>query len=179
LALYHYSVLDFILMGRTPHLGLFGLPGANDTRISEEVMKHLGLADLAQRSYLSLSAGERQMVLLARALVQEAPVIVMDEPTTYLDYQKQYSFMHTLKELVKARGLAALVSLHDPNLAIRFADKMIFIKNNKFLSEVDFHSGDQMVKLKRAFHAMYGGQVAIRNSEDETIACWTQKDWGE
>lgn len=172
LAVYNYTVQDFIIMGRTPHLGIFGTPGEKDLKIVYEVMQYLGIMSMEKRSYLSLSAGERQMVLLARSLVQSAQVVVMDEPTTYLDYQKQYCFLDSLKKFVEKRGITAIISLHDPNLALKFADKIIMIHDKKVLFEADCKSGNYISKLNANIKKMYGEQVEIKKLESDAVALW-------
>ncbi|MCX7708969.1 MAG: ABC transporter ATP-binding protein [Clostridia bacterium] len=169
---YNYSVQDFVLMGRTPYLGVFGVPGIKDLQIAFEALRYLGIPDMAKRGYLSLSSGERQMVLLARSLVQGAGIMVMDEPTTYLDYQRQYYFMEKLKKMIKKYGYTAIVSLHDPGLALKFADKMILLFDKKKLAEIDCQSKDYLSKFDACMKVMYGPQVDVRKVGNDAAVLW-------
>lgn len=173
-AVYNYSVQDFVLMGRTPYLGIFGTPGAKDRKMVDEVLEYLGIQSLGKRNYLSLSAGERQMVLLARSMAQNARVMMMDEPTTYLDYQKQYNFLESLKKMVETRGMTSVISLHDPNLALKFADKIIMIHHKKILAEVDCKGTDYISEFEKYIKVMYGWQVKIKKCENDSVVFWEQ-----
>ncbi len=113
---FSYSVLDVVLMGRTPHLSGLSSPGANDVRAADEAIERMGIAHLACRDYASLSGGERQMVLIARALAQAPRVLVMDEPCASLDFGNQARLLEQVLE-VAAGGMAVIMTTHDPNHA--------------------------------------------------------------
>src|SRR5262249_38620262 len=94
-----FRVLDMVVMGRTAHLGLFAAPNAADRQRAREALALLGIADLSEREYTRISGGQRQLVLIARALVQDAPAIVMDEPTANLDFGNQAIVLAEVKSL--------------------------------------------------------------------------------
>jgi iron complex transport system ATP-binding protein len=120
---FSYSVLDVVLMGRTARLGPFASPGAADVRIARKSLDSLGIAALAGADYTRISGGQRQLVLIARALAQEAPILVMDEPTASLDFGNQTLVLARIRTLA-AEGYGVLLSTHDPGHALLVAGRV-------------------------------------------------------
>ena len=121
------SVFDAVLLGRRPHMGLT-VEHVDFCKV-ESVLENLGLSKFALRYLDELSGGEFQKVLLARALVQEPRVLLLDEPTSSLDLRNQLDMLSTLRDVVSGHGVSALLSLHDLNTAFRFADRLLFLKD--------------------------------------------------
>ncbi|MBP6333005.1 MAG: ABC transporter ATP-binding protein [Aminivibrio sp.] len=121
------TVFDAVLLGRRPHLGWS--VERRDLEKVESALKNLSLDRFALRYLDELSGGEFQKVLLARALVQEPRVLLLDEPTSSLDLKNQLDMLATLRKVVKGHGVAALLSLHDLNTAFRYADRLLFLKD--------------------------------------------------
>lgn len=115
-----YLVRDIVLMGRTAYQKGFSAPGQEDMKKCEEAMQRCGIAHLADRPYTQISGGEMQMVMLTRALVQDTPVIVMDEPTAHLDFRNEQIFLETVADLVKNHLIGAVIATHSPNQAFYF-----------------------------------------------------------
>ena len=122
-----FSTRDFILLGRFPHMGPLGAPGAPDVSLVEDIAADLGLAALLDRPYNNLSGGELQRALLARALAQEPRLLLLDEPTSHLDLQHQVGLVRLLGRIAAERGLTLVMTLHDPNLAGRVADRVVVL----------------------------------------------------
>jgi iron complex transport system ATP-binding protein len=122
-----YAVADVVLMGRAAHVSLFSSPSESDRSKADEAITAMGIDHLRERPYTRISGGERQLVLLARALAQETPVLVLDEPTSHLDFRNQILILGKVRELVRQRGLAVLMTVHDPNLAMQFSDHVVMI----------------------------------------------------
>jgi iron complex transport system ATP-binding protein len=120
-------VLDYVLLGRTPHIGYLGRESANDLRIAESVLDRLGLTRFAARQLGTLSGGEIQRTVLARALAQEAPVLLLDEPTSALDLGRRVEALELVDEVRRERGLTVLSVLHDLTLAAQFADRLVLL----------------------------------------------------
>ncbi|MBB6308504.1 ABC transporter ATP-binding protein [Xanthobacter tagetidis] len=120
---FNYAVLDMVVMGRTAHLGAFGAPKARDLAAAQDALASLGIGDLALRAFNHLSGGQRQLVLVARALAQGAPVIVMDEPTASLDLANRLLVLREVRALA-VRGFAVLLSTHEPEHALAVADRV-------------------------------------------------------
>jgi iron complex transport system ATP-binding protein len=128
-------VFDAVLLGRKPHIRWAAT--SRDMEITEQVIAQTGLSPLAMRPVNRLSGGEAQKVIIARALAQEPKVLLLDEPTNSLDVRNQLEIMGILGNLTKARGLVTIVSIHDLNLALRFADRFLLIKDGFICSAVD------------------------------------------
>lgn len=120
------SVFDAVLLGRKPFLQWDVTK--RDLEIVQEVLRRMGLEEYAHREVNTLSGGERQKVSIARALAQQAPVLLFDEPTSSLDLRNQLEVLDMTKQVVRQQGLAAVVILHDLNLALRFADQFLVMK---------------------------------------------------
>jgi len=129
-----FTVESVVLMGRTAHGSLFAAPSARDREISHAALERFGIAELAQRAYTEISGGERQLVLLARALAQEPRFIVLDEPTASLDFGNQGKVMREIRALAQA-GLGVLFTTHDPNHAMRAATRAFLLRDGACLAE--------------------------------------------
>jgi iron complex transport system ATP-binding protein len=123
------SVLDYALLGRTPHIGYFGVESAADRAYCLEILDQLRLAELAERQLATLSGGEVQRVVLARALSQNAPVMLLDEPTSALDLGRRVEALELVDELRRERGLTVLSAMHDLTLAAQFADRLLLLSD--------------------------------------------------
>jgi len=121
-----FAVRDVVLTGRLPYVGVFAQPGRQDVEIAEAALNRLGISDLIQRPYTELSGGERQLVLIARALAQQPSVMLLDEPTSYLDLANQHRVLTAVREFV-AEGITVLASLHDLNHALGWADQAVLL----------------------------------------------------
>jgi iron complex transport system ATP-binding protein len=121
-----FSARELVLMGRSPHLGLLGFETRADLAAAEAALERVGVAALADRAVPTLSGGERQLVMVARALAQEAPVLLLDEPTAHLDLAHRLALVALLRELARA-GRAVLLVSHDLGAAARAADRVAFL----------------------------------------------------
>ncbi len=126
-----FTVYQTILLGRTPYLGWLGQASAQDHAQVRWALERADLTHLATRKVGELSGGEQQRILLARALAQAAPVLLLDEPTTHLDLQHQSSLLNLLRELVAEGRMAALIVLHDLNLAGLYADRVALLVDGR------------------------------------------------
>jgi len=118
---FDFTVRELVQMGRTPHKGLLDGDSAADREIVGRCLDQVGMRDHAGRQFLSLSGGEKQRVLVARALAQQAPFLVLDEPTNHLDIRYQLELL----ELIRRLGTTTLAALHDLNLAARYCDRLV------------------------------------------------------
>jgi len=124
-----FTVIDMVLMGRTPHLGgVFG-PRQRDVQQCERVLEQVGLAAERDRLYQTLSGGQRQLVLIARALAQDCDVLLLDEPTASLDFGNQMGVWRTIRELARD-GRAVLVCTHEPNHVLWFCDRVLALSRD-------------------------------------------------
>jgi iron complex transport system ATP-binding protein len=130
-----YSVAEVVLMGRTPHVGLLAAPGRRDHEAAAAALAQIGMEAFAGQPFNRLSGGERQLVLVARALAQETPVLLLDEPTSHLDLRNQLRVLEQVRAIVPQRRLAVLMTLHDPNLALSFADRALMLADGGIWSD--------------------------------------------
>ena len=129
-----FTALEMVLMGRTAHQGLLARPSARDRAIAQAALQRLGMAHLADRSVHRISGGERQLVLIARALAQQPRAVLLDEPTASLDFGNQGLVMRAIRTLA-GEGLAVLFTTHDPNQALRCADRAVLMREGRVLAE--------------------------------------------
>jgi iron complex transport system ATP-binding protein len=122
-----FTVWETVLMGRTPYLNFLGQISTKDEEIARLALDRVDALDLTERRVGELSGGEQQRVLLARALAQSTPILLLDEPTSNLDLHYQVSFMETVSSLARQDNLAVLVALHDLNLAARYSDRVALL----------------------------------------------------
>jgi iron complex transport system ATP-binding protein len=126
-----FSVYQAVLLGRTPYLGWLGQANASDHARVQQALIHTGATQIAQRRIGDLSGGEQQRVLLARALAQDTPILLLDEPTTHLDLQHQSTLLNLVRQLASRQNLAVLMVLHDLNLAGLYADRIALITQGR------------------------------------------------
>lgn len=129
-----FEALEVVLMGRAPHLGLLGFETGRDLALAEAAMARVGVSHLAARPLPLLSGGERQLVMLARALAQDAPILLLDEPTAFLDLRHRLEVLTLVRALAR-EGRSALVVSHDLGLAARFCDRMAVLAGGAVLAE--------------------------------------------
>jgi iron complex transport system ATP-binding protein len=122
-----YRVIDMVLLGRSRYLGRFSAPRRSDVMRAAECLDEVGLSDIAEQRYDRLSGGQRQLVLLARALATDCRVLVLDEPASALDLANQGIVLRLLRRLARQRGLAILFTTHDPDHALGVADDTLLI----------------------------------------------------
>ena len=123
------TVYESVLLGRRPHMGL--TIGQADYAEVDQIIGQMGLGDLALRPVSDLSGGEAQKVMIARALAQAPRILLLDEPTSNLDLKNQMEVMALIRSVVSGQGLMAIVAIHDLNLAVRFADQFLFVKDHR------------------------------------------------
>jgi iron complex transport system ATP-binding protein len=131
-AYFAYTVGDFVLMGRTAHLGIFSMPGKHDREVGQRVLESLGIAHLADKPVTEISGGERQLALVARALAQEPQLLVLDEPTASLDFGNQVRVLQKISALAST-GMSILFSSHDPDHAFLAAHRALLLAEGRAL----------------------------------------------
>ncbi|MCB1519918.1 MAG: ABC transporter ATP-binding protein [Hyphomicrobiaceae bacterium] len=165
-AQFPYRVLDMVVMGRTAHLGLFAAPAEADRIRAHAALSSLGIAELADQPYTRISGGQRQLALIARALAQDAPVIVMDEPTASLDFGNQVVVLREVKRLA-ARGLAVVLSTHDPDHAFAIANRVLLLHDGGLIAQGSPHD----VLTPSRLRAVYGVDVSIEKLAEGATIC--------
>lgn len=124
---FSYTVFDIVLMGRRPHIGW--RVSSQDIKIVAQTLKFMGIEEFADRYFDELSGGEKQKIAMARALAQEPQILLLDEPTSNLDIRHQLEVMKIVRKLVQGGKISAIMAMHDLNLASRFSDKIVMLKD--------------------------------------------------
>jgi len=127
--------LDYVLLGRTPHLGYFAVESEGDRRICLDLLDRMALTDMAGRRLATMSGGEAQRLVLARALAQQAPILVLDEPTSALDLGRRVDALELIDEMRRERTLTVLSAIHDLTLAGQFADRLVLLSHGKVAAD--------------------------------------------
>jgi len=156
-----FTGLELVLMGRAPHQGGWGLPGAKDLAVAHAALAELGVGYLAGRIVSRLSGGERRLLLVARALAQEPDLLLLDEPTAFLDLQHQAQVLERVRARVRA-GMAAVAVLHDPNLAAAFTDAALLLRDGRVLGQ---GASAELLDAER-LGALYGLGLSEARTED-------------
>ena len=158
-------VVDYVLLGRTPHIGTFGAPGASDRQIVGEVVERLDLAHLAHRPMASLSGGEAQRAALARALSQKAPLLLLDEPTAALDLGHGQAVLELVREAHSASGTTIVMTIHDLTIAGRYGDELVLLNGGS----VAARGSRTDVLTAETLERHYGARVRIFHDESGPI----------
>lgn len=153
---FRFPVRDMVLMGTTHTLSPFASPGKEQERVADEALMRLGIASLSGRSFDTLSGGEQQLCYIARALAQQAKILLMDEPTASLDYGNQWKALETVKTLAED-GYTVLVSTHDPQHALRFADRVLALRDGR----VEAFGRTEEVLTSALLETLYGTRIGI------------------
>ena len=151
-----FTVYDAVLLGRKPYIKMN--PTAEDHRITRNIIERMGLKSFELRYLNELSGGELQKVMLARALAQQPKVLMLDEPTSNLDLKNQYEVMGIVRDIAVEDKICVIIVIHDLNLAIRYCDRFMFIKNSNVYSL----GGAETVSCE-AIRDVYGMDVTIEN----------------
>ncbi len=166
-SVFRYSVFDIILMGRTSSLSLFQSPGKEDKEKCFWAMEKVGITHLASRCYHKLSGGEQQLVMIARALVQDAPYLMLDEPTANLDLGNQFLVLEQMRSLAR-EGYAVIQTTHNPEQSYQFSHRILAIQSGRILAD----GTPGQVLTQDNIKALYGVDVEVVSLyEDRARIC--------
>ncbi len=164
-----YTVKESVLMGRSPHISLFSKPSREDERRALEILQELGILALADRPTNEISGGERQLVLIARALMQDAKLLILDEPTSFLDYSNQLLVLEKTYELVK-KGYACLYSTHNPDLALAYSTRVLAMDKGK----IAFSMKPEELEGSDALSSIYKRPLIVERTQAGRLICVPQ-----
>ena len=157
------TVYDAVLLGRKPYMK-WGLVKA-DYDLCDEMLERIGMADFKLRYINELSGGEAQKVMLARAFVQQPKILLLDEPTSNLDPRNQYEMMKLVREMAQEHGITVLVVIHDLNLALRYCNRFLFVKDG-----LVYDYGDQSIITQQSLRDVYGIDASIITHQGKKFA---------
>lgn len=161
-----FSAIDIVVMGRTAHMGVFASPSTRDYEIALNAMDTFGIAALADKQYNKTSGGERQLIMFARAIVQESRILLLDEPTSHLDFGNQVRVLELIKRLA-GHGLAVVMTTHFPDHALSYSERTALIADGGMQG---FGVTDEIV-TPEALSKLYGMGVDISSLHDGTRVC--------
>jgi iron complex transport system ATP-binding protein len=159
------TVSEYVLLGRTPYIAYLASEGASDASAAAVALGRLGLGDFVGRRLSSLSGGELQRVVLARALAQEAPLLLLDEPTSALDLGRQQQVLEQVDELRRAHGLTVVSAMHDLSLASQFADRLVLLDRGTVVAEGE----PRDVISESTIADLYGAHVRVLHDGGEVF----------
>lgn len=154
--------VDYVALGRLPHLGYFGAEGPHDRAQSIDLLERLSLGAMATRPLSTMSGGELQRLVLARALAQDAPVLLLDEPTSALDLGRRVEALELVDELRIERGLTVISAMHDLTLAAQFADQLALLAGGEIVAT----GGAEEVLQEGSLDFHFGTRVRILRTDD-------------
>ena len=130
------SALDVVLMGFNPRLGLLEQPNQSMVEAAQKALQQVGLGDRAQTNYLHLSEGQKQLCILARTLVSDCKLLLLDEPESALDFRFRHLMLDLLRSWITENHIGALITLHDPMLALNYCDKLLLLADGELIGEL-------------------------------------------
>ena len=152
-----FTASEVVLLGRTPHLGLFRYEGVKDLAIVEKAMQVTRTAHLAERKIGELSGGEKQRLVIARTLAQEPKIILLDEPTANLDINYQLETLDLIRHLCLEQKLIVIAALHDLNLAVQYCDHLVILNQGKIYSQ----GAPETIVNRQTIKDVYGADVYV------------------
>lgn len=149
------TVLEVVLMGFNAKLRLLESPSREQEDAAMEALRQLGMDGFAARDFGRLSYGQKQLIILARCMVQDAPAMLMDEPDSALDFVNRHMVLEKIRELIHRERKAGLITLHDPNFAMAYCDRLILLKQGRICGEVDMRDADAET-VRKTLSTIYG-----------------------
>ncbi len=162
------SVLDVVMMGFSPMLSLLENPGKSHRETAMAALSDVGLSDKADTNFLHLSAGQKQLVIFARAMVQNTQLMLLDEPDSALDFANKHHILSMIQKITKKQNKSVLISLHDANMALKYCDRALLISDGKLIADLDIStvSDDE---LKEKLSLIYTPVEIIRHNSHKVM----------
>ncbi len=161
---FNFTAMEYVLLGRAPHLHLLQTPAAEDHRVAEGALAEVGMLDMSERPIQSLSGGERQLVMIARALAQRPRILLLDEPTSHLDLSNKVRVLHIMRRLA-ARGVTVIFTTHEPALAAEVAEFVVLLRQGEILTSGPM----QVVLTSEHLSKTYGVPVEVADVDGRRV----------
>lgn len=169
------SVLDVVLMGYNPVLKLLEHPNKNQKQRAKEAIISVGLSEYMDKDYLTISEGQKQLVLLARTMIEDTELLILDEPDSALDFQNRYLILNILKQMVEKEEKAGILCLHDPAIALEFCQQIVVMKEGKII-DILHPQSDSLERMENALRKIYGNvtlsKCMDRNEHTHIVLLW-------
>lgn len=159
--LFSIPVLDVVLMGLNSRLPLLAQPSAAQRQAARDLLLQVGMDGREEQDFLTLSEGQKQLVILARALMQDTPVLLLDEPDSALDYNNKHLLLDTVRSLCGNRERTVLLTMHDVNLAMQYCTRLVLLKGGELCGDLRLAEADAE-SLSSALRQIYPGTHVIR-----------------
>ena len=160
--LFSIPVLDVVLMGLNSRLPLLGQPSASQRDRARNLLAQVGLHGREEQDFLTLSEGQKQLVLLARALIQDTPVLLLDEPDSALDFNNKHLLLDTLSSLTAGQGRTVLLTMHDVNLAMQYCSRLVLLREGQLCGDLRLENASDG-ELEQALRLLYPGTRILRS----------------
>ncbi len=164
---FDFSLIEYVLFGRTPYLPPLAMPSELDVQIATDKLGEVGLAEIKERPIPSISGGERQLVLLARALAQQPKILLLDEPTSHLDLSNKGRLVKILRELQK-QGVTIIFTTHEPDVASAIATNMVLMQKGRILQA----GRSEVVMTSEMLSELYGLPITVKMLDGKRIVDW-------
>jgi iron complex transport system ATP-binding protein len=164
--------VEYVLLGRNPHISYFGVESAADRAICLDLLDRLALPHMADRRLATMSGGEAQRLVLARALAQEAPILLLDEPTSALDLGRRVDALELIDELRRERSLTVLSAIHDLTLAGQFAERLVLLSEGRIAAEGEPAS----ILRPDLLSAHYGAGIGVVTTPEGELVVITHRN---
>lgn len=161
------AVLDVVLMGSNPHLSIFESPSRNVRKKAEALLTKVDIAAFANTDFSKISEGQKQLVILARTLLQNAPAMLMDEPDSALDFLNRHLMLRRIQNLIHAEGKAGLITLHDPNFALSYCDRIFLLHNGEIIAQLTLK--DATPREMEACLSLLYGNITIMEQDGQYV----------
>lgn len=175
---FRYSVEEFVSMGVTAYLGAFSRPGRESVRRAEEILAGLDCGHLIGRPMDRLSGGENRLAYLARAILQDAGFLLLDEPAASLDFSRQHGFLSSLRSYVGERRAGCLLTVHAPELAYAYADRVLILRGGRLLLDSSRSDPEFDEQVCRGLEELYGPAVQVSVRDGTLILGWKNEIFG-
>jgi len=149
------TVTDVVLMGFNPYMGIFDAYSKQQKAAVHETLVRLGMVEYEFENFAHLSEGQKQKIILGRMMVQNTPIVMMDEPDSALDFVNKHMVLKLVSELMHSEQKAGLVTLHDPNFALAYCDKLFLMKQGRIVAQIDIHS-ESREEIETKLRLIYG-----------------------
>ena len=169
------SVLDVVVMGFNPVLKLLERPNQKQKKKAKEAIASVGLLAYMDKDYLTLSEGQKQLVLLARTMIEDTDLLILDEPDSALDFQNRYLILNILKQMTDKEEKAGILCLHDPAIALEFCQQIVVMKEGKII-DILYPQTDSLERMEHALRRIYGNvtlnKCMDRNEHTHIVLLW-------
>lgn len=176
------SVLEVVLMGFNPVLKLLQRPNVKQRKKAQEALRAVGMAEYGNEDFLTLSEGQKQLVLLARTMIEDTRLLILDEPDSALDFQNKHRIMRLLSQIVNTEEKAGILCLHDPAVALEFCQQLVIIKDGRCV-QILHPETDSLEVMADALRKVYGnvslGRCTDKNGKQHLVLLWEGEKCGQ